>query len=1000
MDQFTIIATPTSVSLPAADDAASVDVNELVFEVYFSSPIAGAVISNAMQIDGSWLTPGTPDDVSAPGAGSAFKLKFTAAPNTGAASRKGTIEVFFDAGTQSQVVAIDVNQLGVGAPAISVMPAIVTVPNALPAAGVVSAELVLLGAETLAANQPVITVLPSDWLTAAASADKTKIELTVTAENTAVDARNAVMYVVAEQGGTTQMIEVGITQPGTGGAAVDIQKISYEIDAAAQAFDIPALGLNGTTYEVIGWTPAAMFTAAPAANTEQTAITADIPANESTKPRTAEIVLLATNGDDNQFYSIAIHQAGIDAPNLIPAVTEVYVAATGTVTPVAVPFIDYDALYTFLPLAFVNQDMFGPATAVATVAAPATATLNIAVTANTTLNERTGVIRIPAQRGGQTQILEVRVIQAAAGAPTLIFPEVVFEYGPAAVAGANIFYENPNGATVALKGTAPAWMTTPDTTTSGLVSFDLAENNTAESRTAKLMFEATTAEGNTALYSVTVIQAGKGALAASLATPNITAPWEAGAITDKIMVIGLPEGIAAADVTSVSTAGWLTAATATVNGNTAELALTATANPATSDRFATVIVTVTRGAETQNLTAMVVQQGAPAPQIQMATDKLTIPANAVANDTFGVDIINTNGATLTYEVKSSDTGFVTGTAATDVLTVTLASGPNDTTVEKSATVTVLATANGVTTTSTLEVVQLAKGAPELNLSANSLIFGSPAQAGAVLHFANPNGAAVTATYPTEPAGWIANAVIDDGIDDGAGSITFDVLANNTLEELNGQIILTAVSGGKTAYYRVGVTQKGIAPMNLTVVPVTIITGAEEELTAIANKTGIFGMPADAAATATSLSGWLTPTLTASTISFATEANETGRPRIGTVVIEITRGDEVQRYTVSVLQRAGAPLAAVPQVSADINSLTFNGGVPATPTTITLSGTDAAYTYEVSVPDWMTFTAPAGDPVAFTVIPNTENPSASSRTGVVEIFVKSGDKVQTDRKSVV
>ncbi len=311
---FTFTVVPEIQALPAVDDPTTVDTNELQFKVYVRSANPEMTRPELMEINGIWLSDMSIEDMSpAPAIGKGWIITVTAQPNTKAAARTGMIDVFATAGNQTHNAVLTVTQSGIGGSSMVVIPRFITVPNE---AGGAPSELILRNADKLSGD-PILHIEPAGWVEPSLNDTKDRILLTVTGTNTAVNSRRAILYIEGEQGGQTQVLQVLISQPGTGSAEVDVFRTVFEIEATVgdpsltQQVDIRAIAKNGTTYEVLEYSPESMFAEAPTINVVdgiQQSVQAKINDNTTSADRNAEIVLYAQNGDDYAYYIIVIKQ--------------------------------------------------------------------------------------------------------------------------------------------------------------------------------------------------------------------------------------------------------------------------------------------------------------------------------------------------------------------------------------------------------------------------------------------------------------------------------------------------------------------------------------------------------------------------------------------------------------------------------------------------------------------------------------------------------------------
>lgn len=995
---FDFTVTPEAYTAPVAGGTLTV----------FASSRDDMTITAVQQTNGSWVTlpGGIPAAQHATGSvATYYELPLTIDANTDANERTATVQVLAISGDQQQMRTVTISQPGIGGPQITILPPVAVVPN-------VTGETVTLavvnGSGVTIENS---AISPTGWITATpnATTDPTSIELAVTGENTTQSDRKATLYVWVSKGGQTQMVEVTITQPGVGAPELEFVDLTYRIGSPAKTFSIAVLSINGTTWDIASIdAPVGMFTTNPVKNGD--AIDVSVSANTLVE-RAATINLLATNGDASRFYTLTIVQEGVKGPDMSPIAEDVYVGAAATVggSEIKVPLVNYENDITInSSLYFSNSEMFNAANTIIGYEGTAPnytgAFLQIAVTGNEALSERTGTIKITATRGGQTQIISVNVTQAAANAPQLIFPDVTYAYGVAALTGTRIVFLNPNDATVEVLS-APSWISnaTPaagNPTAQSYIEFDVAANDTSEAREGYIVIEAAVG-ANKAQYTIIVSQAGLAPIGASLASANITVEWNVdqngtpAAAADRIVVNDLPPGAA---VTATSSATWLIAGTpaTTIPQSTIELTTTGI-NPRVTPRNATVTIVVTRGTETQTLTATVVQEGAPGPVAYLITDKIEVGPDPGAGtypfDMSPVTFLNYN-SNVTYGTPYSDATWLSATVSGDAVEPVIASA-NTASETRTGTITIPVTAAGQTNTVKLTVVQYGAGSPVLTMSASSLVFGPAAQTGVSYYFNNDSGATVTVL--SAPA-WLSNPDVSN-INNGV--YIFDVDENDSVYERTGTIVFKAAQGSKTAIYSVAVAQNGLMPIAASISPSTATVDASTA-GAIDDIVKLFNVPANTTVNVSSSKTWLTiPTPPAApnwTFTPEVTANDTGAMRSGTITVEITRGTGVTQEVVILTLTVTQLALDVPTPAAylDMSQVNFDAALPATTPerTITINNVKTAYNYFVTKPDWVTVTTPAaGEPTTtFTVVPTGDNTGAQ-REGNVTIMVVNGSKSQ-------
>jgi hypothetical protein len=902
-------------NLQITPEATGIGIEEQTVTYYVVSDLAGVKFTATG--NKSWVDVSAAPEVAGLGFGGTV-MKFTAKvdANGTAAGRTAAITVLATYGMKSDHVVLNLTQDGTGAPEAVVGSNAVTVPvaGADYSIGVGNSEGTTI---TAASTAPWIVGKGGVAGSKPSFNTATKtIDFAVLENNLTQAARTGIIDILVAKGGATQILSIAVTQLGMGSAELVIAQSDYTLNSAATTLEIPVIAQNGT-WRVLGVSSAeqAMFGGIPTktAGAENDLLTIELTANNTTQTRTGSVNLLASNGDSNVTYTINITQRGLEPPTVTPIATEVRVSALPSQSAVQVALLDWDSTIDLsAPLYVTPAEMFD-GTMTKVVTNDSSATLNIGVTANEALAERRGVVTVTAKRGGHSALYKVTVIQAAANAPTLLFPDYSYSFGPGSQDNLKVIFQNVNGATIKAE-TYPEWFAAApviEGTPNSSITFRISENGDDEARTGTIVLKATLG-ANVVYYNVAVAQAGQSSLGAMLSASNVILDWNAnGQITTPVIsILNLPTTpTPAVEITAMSSAGWLGVASpvAVANG-AATLALTSNGvNPTVQDRSAVVQVLVRQGTQIQPLTLTVTQKAAPAPTAYLAAEVLNVSATqgSPAPVSFAIPFLNTND-NVSYGNPFSDNvalKWAEASVENNIFEVRILSA-NEGVDTRTVRFTIPITAAGITTAAHFTVNQYGTGDPVLNLGTTSLLVGSKGQNSVKVFFENPNDASLSV------ASWPAGVTLNSGDSSlSNGILAFDVAPALGTDARTGDIVLRAEKGGKVVYYSVTVSQNGLAALNPTMSPASITAGPEAN--SITEALRVLDLPTSGVTVSyTSSQPWLAAGATSTSLSSsyaftpAIEKNTAGAMRQGTIIVEIVRTtdpSEVVYLTVGVTQ---------------------------------------------------------------------------------------------------
>lgn len=837
MGEFDLTATPTTVNLLATAPAAPNN----TFKVYVHSSMS-MTIKAVIQVDGSWITlPTTFTPVANTGnaTGTTYVLSFSYPSNDAADQRMGTVEIFAEAGNQSKVVSVNVTQAGVGGPNIMIAPPRAVVPNKAAPDNVT--VLQVLDGMGVTVSQ---VVSPSGWVTAAfdAATNPTTVTLTTSSVNGAIGDREASLFIVATKGGKTQHIEVPIIQPGTAAAELDIASLVYEVEAAGKAFSIPVMGLNGSTWEILGTdAPTGMFSTAPAEGVN--VLTGTVAANEASTDRTALITLLATNGDNTKMYTIAIKQLGL----------RTLVATLAAPDGITIPWdTDGEAEQTII----VNDLFAGAAPANISMTSSATwltggtitvngtvGTLPIWTTGvpsgiNPTVKDRVADVYVTITRGTETQTLATKVTQSGAPAPTALLTTYEIRIPatlPAGYTRALTFYNyNTNttfGSTIDISDPT---VVSAATVAAGVLTITPTGSNTGTDERSSTVTVYVTAAGVTTPVVVTVIQNGTGQPDVNV-LPSSFLLGPAGASVS--VMVDNPNGATVSLVpTTLPAAPVWVAPASPLSGSATSITFTLAVadNETAYDRSVTLMYQAVLGGKTVTYPVSFVQSGLNSLSATLSRYYADFgPAATTAATTKTVEVLDLPAGATVTAVSASD-GWITPTwAGSGATNFTIGVAVNDGAERFGSVAVTVKRGSGVTAESEtllVEVMQAAVGAPEARVNPNSLIFNAD-QTAAQTIAVNIMDSKDTYVHTVTGPSWLTLPATIAAPAAGATTTTFNVTpagTNDTSAPLTGDIMLYVKNGDKTQTITIPVTQKGllvpIYPLTSTTVFPAVASG--------------------------------------------------------------------------------------------------------------------------------------------------------------------------------
>ncbi len=963
VDAFTFEVTPTAFTADKAGDNFNV--------LAYSS--AEMEIVAVLQKDGNWININPAAGITFPFAAttvgfgaSEATLPLVVDANPGAEERTGTIEVIAISGSKSYMQTVTVTQPGVGGPELQILPPAVTVSKVTGD----TADLVVLNGDGVTIS---CGIAPAGWVTATPDAltDPTSIELEVTADAVAAD-RTATLYVYASKGGKTQLIEVKITQPGTGSAGLIIENMLYEVEAAGRSIVIPVVALNGSSWSVTSTddTNPSMYSTAPGKTGDT--VTAVVDENPSSAVRYSYIYLLATNGDSTMPYTIVVKQAG-----LVPIAAELSSANIGVQWDLGVA--DSKIVINNLPAgttaAMIEADVDVTWLTLGTpVIAGNTATIEVEVTgANPKVSTRDARATIVVTRAPETKTLVATITQEAAPGPEvkLVSDKLVI---PASGAGNPFtipFYNYSSNVTYTAYSDDPAFVTATISGNSLVVTKVVPIANDLPNSVTTQVHVIAKAGGVETNLTLDVEQLGAGLPVLEIDGSNIYGP-----ASQPGAVYFINPNLAT--VTVLSKPAWLSAATLS-GGNQGAYNFTVDANPTSEDRSGQIAFLASLSAGNQAIYYVdVLQYGlAPLSINVVPSFAITDSAAGTLEDIFQVTGVPASGVTVTAESLKT---WLATSAVSAANTFSVGKDVNDTAYPRFGTILVEATRGDEIVNVTVNVMQFAKTfvMPTANVNPTSLQFAGDQSTPEVKTVTIQN-TDTAYTYDIVAPDWVNTSAITVG-----GTFEVSVLTNNTASTpRTGTVTLHVHNGDKTQTINIPVTQQTLAMPTANVNPNSLLfvaASAPAQTVTIQNTDPAYTYDVVAPS-------WLTVSAVAVGGTFTAVPvadNATATPLVGDITLYVHNGNNTQTITIPVVQKALlAPI--FPATSSVIFSSTVGGATAAMPVDL-IGFTNPPYIFTYTQEgDWFTVVPPASP---MEIYPNTAWNGTSPRTGKVNVTIRS------------
>ncbi|GHV00903.1 hypothetical protein FACS1894159_07730 [Bacteroidia bacterium] len=955
---------------------------------FVSEPTATveAIVANgpSSMISGG-LSTSSPTGITVDPTTGSLVIPFNVDPNPDYGTRTATIVVTASKGSQVVMSTISVIQAGIGAPNIIVVSDAITIPQAGASAGA-NYGTQILGA-TAATSFNIVTVNGFTAVPLNSPVDFIAISKPTANNTTAAITQQITM--VASQGGATQAFVLTITQPGLGSPKLTIPTTSFTYPAAGlTTTDIVVIPDGATAYSVVAkpaWISAAIV------NPNTLTITVDPNTTSSTLYGT--ITLLADNGSGAPVvYTIGVTQEGVAGPNLSLAATDIYVTANQT--SVSIPIIG--------DLAGVTSTTYVPNGWI-TSAVETSGSLDITLQANLVSDTRSQEVSLIATRAGQSQTLKVKITQAGVGTPNVVPGATALQFGPVGETGINVYLMN-EGATAADHAAVtikskPSWVSNESISADNdLLTFDVANNNTTQTRSGVIVLEATKG-GKKAMISITVTQAALAPLNASLSTYSITVGAAATTGLDQTNVLIMNLGTGVVTPTIHSSNAWLSGA---VSGN--ELSVTVTSNNYGISRTGVLTLEIIDSvtSEVQYLTLVVNQADQNTiviGDLLLSTAGVTIP---IAGTAQSVGLLNYVAADYLSINASTSASWITVTPQTGITAPFDISATANTGIERTGTVSVLVTKSngqqqtitvGVTQEGVAPVADLVPAALGVNFVATS---ASPISV--ALNTYNP------ADYPSIltsiSAGWITANFNN-------GAIEISATDNTAPASRSGSVTVTVSKGdGTTQTITISVTQVGVAPIPDIVPQSTSVNLVAEAGSATANYIPVAAYPFDATLynsfSVTPSQSWIyaQPGTGNTMLIIWADANTLVTPRSGFITLDIGKTDGTTQTVIANVTQAGA--TPIPDVI-----------IPVAGVTLTDSGAGLTQVFNFNIDltqissiditrgdTWFTATGTGGASDYQVDITATDNTSASPRSSYVDLIIaKANGTTQTARITV-
>lgn len=597
-------------------------------------------------------------------------------------------------------------------------------------------------------------------------------------KNESADARTAVITVVAEKGGQSQIIKIPVTQLAVGDAGLEFSTNDYNVVSQESSLKIPVIKINGSTYEIVSapdWTD-------PDESTFDTdLLVLDIEANEQADDRTGEVVFRVSNGGNDIFQTISVTQAGVGGPNVIPATDVITIKAKAG--EVNIPYINGDGVtFSFYP----DKNWIE--------ASESDGMIKFESIKNSGAEARNCTVTVVASKGGKSQILSFSITQVGTGSPEVVFANDRYEVSQWTKV-IPVPYTANTSIEVVYKDDLIEGVDV--TTTEGVAVIVLSSNTSTKAQSGSVVFAAT--RGNeTVYYTINITRSGAEGPAVSLASTSSV--FEADSTGTRSIILGNYLG---STIKAYSSESWLTVG-AFEKG---KIPFTvATSNPGSESRVADITVVAKKNGESQMLNFTVTQLGAGSPSVQFSTDRIVSDANggtyALVNDVSG----STTLKAMTKNTYSGSGEWFTRENVNvnkDNINVT----ENESTAMRWGELVYCAKAGNESVLYSIPVIQFGAEGPSVTLPIGQLSV-------------SPYGSENNKVFYTDLKGDLECRVDSDWISvtsDEDGEVVFDTETNNTGSARYGHIVLTVTKGDDSISKSILVSQAAAGDPELVIV---------------------------------------------------------------------------------------------------------------------------------------------------------------------------------------
>ena len=849
-------------------------------------------------------------------------MKLSIAENKITELRTGSIILVANNGDDETQYTISVTQLGIDGPAVSLAYDTVVLP-----AGVVNEAdgyfIPMIGVD---ADTKVLFTYHFEWIGPKFSTNYDRIVLTAKA-NPSAQKREQAMSIIATKGGQSQFLNFCIIQLGTGDAALEFSSLAYQFGhSKVDLFNIPIHKIDGTSWTYYSY-PSWITVAGE--GTEKAQISLD--ANDATgDPRTGDIVIKATNGDDVTFYTIAITQFGIDGPDVTVLDSELTLPAKKVKYTDGFVFnVDGSDDPTVLTLD-IQQDGSWLEARVTT----AEDMIQVRADKNENIKDRVALITVTAKKGGQTQyIYNLKVTQLGTGSPSIVMPS--YEYSIAWNTKKLVIpYISVNGARL-------EWgvRNDPDDMIDYIdvkdkkVRIDFYKNATTEAKDAVITFDVWDKSGNSVVYQfkVTIHQASAEGPIATPTLDMVTLPNVVDATANILVTDYDTKPKTDITVTQDATITWFKATYTdgliTVKANSV--------NPDEDERSATFSFVAGRSGEMATHTITVTQPGNGG--IQFTTDK-QIYTVAQLGETIEA-YYTSNKLTTATVVAAPD--WITAPAVDAKFEYTAGSGnfhitvlQNLTADERTGEILFSLTNGDSQSFYKIAIVQPGTEGPDMTLLDEFVQLPYTAVTGNEYTINLQGYDAETSVAVTSSNDWLTIKSKSDASTDGTYQIVLNALANNHAAARTAQVGIVVTKNGQHQYFTVDVMQLGTGSPKLLMDMDNIYLNYEAQdpqINIYPSQNTVVSVYKEPSST------WLSNVaVNDSYIAFHAAENLDEYPRNDYFVLAVKRGDEVIYQTVRVYQSAKtAPYLEIPKGLLSFGANNGTAGNPPAVQTMTI-----------------------------------------------------------------